>query len=89
VQLRTEDQSIDEQTKMLENAQNFRWRIFITSPKRAESLAENANCQKMLNHFQYIVIDEADAVLEPLSKYATQREKSQRMRHPKPGNSIQ
>jgi len=42
--------------------------------------------RKIFREVQYLVIDEADEVLKPLSKYSSDRAKKNRTVHPKPSN---
>ena len=57
-------------------------------PSRAVKLASRTPTRKILSDLLYLVVDEADDVLKPISSRAGEKAKLNRARHPKPSNLL-
>ncbi|GAB5372585.1 hypothetical protein AAMO2058_001678300 [Amorphochlora amoebiformis] len=68
----------------LESARSHPPDIVIATPKQVRAALEEEKGREMFQKVSWIVVDEADRVLKPLSKYASFREKKSRGRHANP-----
>jgi len=62
--------------------------VVVATPKQVASALKKDSGIKLFQNVSWIVIDEADRVLRPLSKYASVREKRSRALHPNPTEDV-